>query len=137
MDLDPFDPNTWALQAAHEYRIYGDDREGVWAIVDEIDYHWAVQWRWSTKVSRGGKKKYLFRPTSIPGVSSQNVRQSIYLHVAIMERAQPEKPSPSHTISDHRDGQSLNCRRMNLRWATRSMNQRNIHGRYGHDLIEG
>lgn len=36
----------------------------------------------------------------------------------------------------HRDGDTLNCRRGNLRWATHSLNARNVRGSHSHDLIE-
>ena len=130
--LDAFDPNTWTLRSPHEYRLYGDDRATMWAVVDEIDYHWAVQWRWAPKVSKGGKKVYLYRTGSI-----NNCKVSIYLHVAIMERTGILKPSRHHIIADHRNGDGLDCRRHNLRWATPKMNRANLFGMYPHDLIEG
>lgn len=118
----------------HEWRIYGDDREGIWAVVDEEDYHFFAQWRWSPKVSRGGKKIYLFRPAYAGGV---NLRISLYLHVEILKRTGLIPPSEKHTIADHRNGNGLNCRRDNLRWATPSMNRRNVGGCLAHDLYEG
>jgi len=127
-----WDPTTW-VEVDHEHRIYGNDQASIWAIVDEEDYHWFVQWRWTAKVSRGGKKIYLFRPAYAGGAR----RRSIYLHVEIMKRTGIEPPSAVHGITDHRNGNSLDCRRRNLRWATRSMNRRNIFGSMGYDLIEG
>ena len=123
-------PSIWETDPDQERRIYGDNRCSVWAIVDEEDYHWAVQWLWSPKLSRGKAKRkvYLYR----------NYRQaSIYLHVLIMERTGIVRPSASHVVVDHRNGNSLDCRRANLRWATRSMNRLNINGSHPHDLIDG
>lgn len=130
IELDPFDPNTWALAEPYEYRIWGDNKEGVYALVDEEDYHWAVRWCWAPKVSRGGKKVYLYRTCGIE-------RKSIYLHVAVMERKGVARPSPGHIITDHRNGNGLDCRRDNLRWVTPRMNRLNLFGAYPHDLIEG
>lgn len=126
------DPNTWVFPE-HEFRIYGDDRAQTWAVVDEDDYHWLIAWRWAPKVSRGGKKVYLYR-TITDRVSGN---WSLFLHVAIMERSGVKQPSPQHVVVDHRNGDSLDCRKANLRWATRSMNRLNVNGARAHDLVDG
>lgn len=120
----PWDQDPTPLR--HQHRIYGDNRESVFALIDEEDYHWAVQWSWGPKLSRGGSKIYLYRHSR--GVS-------YYLHKEIMKRNEPEPPSPEHTIADHRNGQSLDCRRANLRWATPSQNSLNINGRYAYNFL--
>lgn len=127
---DMWDPNTWVFPK-REYRVYGDDRASVWAIVDEVDYAWLVQWKWATKPSREGKKIYLYRT-----VTQRPTKHSLFMHVAIMERTGKKPPSEHHVVVDHRNGNSLDCRRENLRWATRSMNRRNLHGASGHELFE-
>lgn len=135
MILDPFDPNNW-VEDGHEHRIYADDYALRWAVVDAIDYGWAVQWRWNINKphpTRNGGKHYLTRN---PG-NGKVYRPKLYLHVEIMKRTGIVPPSPAHTITDHRDGNEFNCRRSNLRWATPKMNRMNIKGAYPHDLVEG
>jgi len=136
--IDPdatFDPNTW-VDVPYEYRLYVDDNAQRWVVVDEIDYLWAIRYRWKLNSWRG--KLYARRSTSIyqRGVGRVSAR-SIYLHVEIMKRAQPTPPSPLHCIVDHRNSNTLICTRGNLRWATHSMNSRNVHGSYSHELLEG
>jgi hypothetical protein len=128
--------------AGHEFRIYLDDRADRYAIVDEVDYQWAITWRWNLNVKKSRRnplkiKEYARRAV---GENSNGVRiatHSVYLHTEILKRAQPEPPTPFHVICDHRNGKSLDCRRANLRWATFSMNSKNRHGEYAHDLVEG
>ena len=133
--FSPDDPNTWKNN--HEYRIYGDDRASVWAVVDEIDYHYFVNWLWSPKWSKGHTKVYLRRNVQTGTKKDGRIQQTLFLHVAIMKRTGIQPPSPLHVIVDHRDSDSMNCKRSNLRWATHSMNCKNRNGQYAYDLIEG
>ena len=130
MSFDDWDPNAWAIDE-HEHRIYANDTASIYAIVDAVDYQFFSYWRWSWKTSRGGRKIYLYRT-----YNSGPIHTSLFLHVAIMVAKGTVKPSSLHTIADHRDGDSLNCKRENMRWATPSMNRRNIYGQCGYDLIE-
>ena len=132
--IDPFDPNTWG-PSNHEFRIYGDDNAQTWAVIDEQDYQWAVQWRWCWKTSRCGKL-YLRRAV---GENANGLRlrtTTLYLHVEIMKRTGILAPSEHFKLVDHRDGNSQNNKRSNLRWATYSMNSKNLFGQRSHDLLE-
>lgn len=129
---DPFDPNNWK-PSRHEFRIYGDDNAQTWAVVDEEDYQWAIQWRWCWKYSRGGKR-YLKRAARLSGGRGTPV-STLFLHIEIMKRTGIEQPA-AHVLVDHRNGDSTDNRRRNLRWATHSMNSRNKFGSHGHELIE-
>jgi hypothetical protein len=112
-------------------RIYGPDGE-LFALVDEIDYAWACQWRWSPKWSSTGAQVYLRRvhqttwqPQAV--VEGQLIRyrlqQTVWLHRAIViERMRKEPPSPLHVIVDHGNWDGLDCRRDNLSWVTHKEN---------------
>lgn len=144
-----FNPNYWAKQE-HEFRIYGDDYENVYAIVDEIDYHYLIQWRWRPKASRMHKstkrpKVYLYRPGHEQLGSDvyedgkrteRNRRQSsIFLHQVVIDRKGDVKPKiKKRIIIDHANGNGLDCRRHNLRYATISFNNKNLYGCHEHGL---
>lgn len=99
-------------------RVYLDPRDSsIFALVDPQDYQWAAQWRWRWKFDKRGKKRYAQRSTSVAGVKC-----TLFLHKEIVRRARGEPPSPLHIIGDHANGDSLDCRRDNLDWATRSEN---------------
>ncbi len=96
-------------------RLWLDDREGHHTVVDYEDYLWAIKYKWGKKPNSRGKKLYAYRV-------SRN--RSIYLHVEIMLRMCCP-PTEEHTMVDHIDGDSLNNKRNNLRWATAKDNARN------------
>lgn len=111
--------------------IYLDDTGELFAIVDEIDYAWAVQWKWRVKFSKdrsNGRplKAYATRSGRIGGRGGRNV--SLFLHKQILQRTGEMPPTSAHIIGDHKDGNSLNCRRGNLRWATPQQNRENFNG---------
>lgn len=97
----------------------------LYCIVDLEDFEWARQWKWKPIRSRGkAEKVYAFRTTRTAG--GRHVNR--WLHKEVLLRAMGLPPSRDHVIGDHLDGQSLNDRRPNLRWATVSQNNRNIGG---------
>lgn len=130
--IDFLNPNNWDLSLP-ERRIYGDDNAQVYAVVDEEDYWYFTKYKWTIKKSNE-RKLYLRRAV---GENADGLRLrtfTLYLHIEIMKRKNPNRPCPKHTLVDHRDGDSMNCRRRNLRWATPLMNNRN---RFGIDAVEG
>ena len=149
--LDVFDPNTWE-QDNYEYRVYCDDYANEYAIVDQIDYQYLVQWRWKLKESKRHKntikqKKYLARsghetigPTTYhdDGTKTQaRICSTIFLHTVVIERAGIVKPKTDQKIIvDHANGNELDCRRKNLRYTTISFNNKNRFGVFEHILFE-
>lgn len=97
---------------------------GLYAVVDLVDFEFAMQWRWKAIRSKGRKVKwYAFRTTRLAG---RHV--AYFLHKEICLRAHGLPPTKDHLIGDHLDGDSLNCRRLNLQWATSSQNSSNRGG---------
>lgn len=122
------DPTTWEPRSP--CHLYLDDREHIYALLDEEDFSWAVQWLWSSKLNSRKIKRYAYRTH----VRRPYIRRSVYLHVEIQKRCGALPPSKKHTMIDHINGNSLDNRRANLRWATPSENRRNICLNGGHQL---
>ncbi len=132
--VDVFDPNNWIDDPDFVYRLTCGNSH-VEALVDYEDYVYFTKWKWRSKISKGGKKIYVYR--SLTAMENGYRKDtSLYLHKAIQERTGISKPSLEYNIVDHRNGDSLDCRRKNLRWATPSMNRNNINGLYPYDLLE-
>ena len=136
-NLDFLDPTTWATQIpSGPRRIYlSDTDDSLFVLIDPDDYEWASQWLWAPKKDKHGRKHYAYR-TKTQRSGGVKASASIFLHKEVLERAGAKPPTEKHTIGDHRNGDSLDCRKINLRWATPSMNRRNINGCHPHDLTE-
>lgn len=104
-----------------EHRIWLDVEAGVYATVSFEDYAWALQWRWQITWDRHKRKAYATRSTSD---GTRHRRIKLYLHKEVLKRTMKLPPTPKHTMGDHGDGNSLNCERWNLDWATPSQNRR-------------
>lgn len=100
-------------------------KDGLFAVVDAEDYD-LTQWCWDITWDKHGRKAYATR--MITGPDGRRVK--LFLHKEVCFRALGPPPGPRSTIGDHKDGQSLNCRRRNLRWATSSQNRQNQNGWY-------
>lgn len=102
------------------YRIWLDSACTICALVSFEDYAWALQWKWQITWDRHKRKAYATRSTG----GKSNGRRKLYLHKEVLLRTMKLPPTPKHTMGDHGDGNSLNCERWNLDWATPSQNRR-------------
>ena len=147
--LDAFDPNTWA-DDAREYRIYASNDPDYYVDVDQPDYSFLAQNRWSIHSKSYGNGRwrnqlYLRRSVSdfydsdgemyesrVTGRLVRNrrrVQRNLFLHFVVMLRKMIDEncyPLNEHyCIVDHKDRNSRNCRRYNLQWATLTMSNLN------------
>lgn len=125
--MDPFDPRTWPCDVPYR-PIWLDVANNLFAVVDVEDYEWALQWQWRPKPNSRGKKFYAVRSYRLGGRGGRNV--SVFLHKSILLRSDPIGRTARRKIADHQNGQSLDCRRSNLRWASARENNMNLHGSY-------
>lgn len=94
---------------------------GLAAVVDETDYPLVCQHHWSAH----------FRPCGHGYYARSTVNgRKVFMHNLLMGE------SPGLQV-DHANGNGLDNRRCNLRWATGSQNQRNIKGGRGRSLYKG
>jgi hypothetical protein len=126
--------------------VWLDPQREIYAIVDLIDLAWVQQWRWTGITSKSGPKRivkwYARRTVSmLTGVAGARAASrrcvNLWLHKEILLRAVGAPPSKAATIGDHINGNSLDCRRSNLRWSTASENRLNLFGSASHQLRLG
>lgn len=123
---DIWDPNNWDLTEP-TYHIWTPRLEYGFR-VDYVDYVWAIQWLWDIKFPKRGahrkKMAYCYRNTGGGSrIAGTRWNASLYLHISIMRRSGILPPTPEHRLVDHIDGDTYNCTRDNLQWATYLMNR--------------
>ena len=91
--------------------------QGKVALVDDADWEWLSQWKWTFMKSTGlaNGEGYAYR---------KEERRSLLMHRTIMD-------APHGTEVDHRDMDGLNNQRSNLRLATSSQNKYNRRSQRG------
>lgn len=121
---DMWDPNNWDL-TERVYKILLTPRLTYEVTVDYVDYAFFTTFLWQAKVfKRHARRKqmiYAYRSTYDRERKSRG--KSLYLHIEIMKRMGVEQPTPEHKLVDHIDGNTFNCKRDNLQWATYAMNR--------------
>jgi hypothetical protein len=89
------------------------EREDVRCLVDVDDYDWLSQWRWNRWYRSGGHWQVYAKRNVGPA------RSTVRMHREIMQRVDPRPPiEAGGLVVDHRNGQTLDNRRANLRWLT-------------------
>lgn len=89
---------------------------GKFAIVDAEDFEWLNQWKWYA--IKCDNKFYAARGIWIRNVPRNKANRRIYMHKQILKIKKGFE-------TDHKDGNSLNNCKSNLRVATRSQNAAN------------
>lgn len=87
--------------------------QGKFAIVDEADFEWLNQWKWST--NKNCNTYYALRIATI-----KNKNKTLYMHREIMERY-----GVFSKCYDHRNHNGIDNRKINIRPATKSQNHHN------------
>jgi hypothetical protein len=92
------------------------------AIVDADDYPWLSQWRWTFKRSSWAYGANIYARRC---VWREGLKVTLLMHLEILEhRKGLKRPSERHT-GDHRNKNTLDNTRRNLRWATESVQNSN------------
>jgi len=88
--------------------------QGQFAMVDDNDYDYLMQWRWCAVFCKRGKRFYAARSHN-----SNGKKNTISMHRQLLGI------TDKHTIVDHKDHNALNNSRVNLRIVSHAENMAN------------
>lgn len=123
--IAPADAALADLSATPWRRIWLSERQDLWTLVDAQDHAWLSEHSWNVwhGGARGQWKKYAKRNIGVD-------RATVRMHREILKRADPRSARFMRTHHvDHVNGNALDNRRANLRWATAKQNAGNRHQR--------
>ena len=86
--------------------------QGKYALVDDEDFEWLNQWKWYY-----GQSGYACRQVHQGYIDGKQKQRKIYMHKEILQ--------VKGFFTDHKNGNTLDNRRTNLRAATNQQNQLN------------
>lgn len=104
--------------------------KGYFARVDDADFDWASQWKWSALVT--GRKQivvYAIRTRSKVEIATAPGPRMVLMHRALLNAV--------GGVVDHEDGDGLNNQRHNIRAATQKMNSANNRRELGRHGFKG
>lgn len=124
---DPLDPTTWEESIPYRPLYLSERDDMLFCLLDARDWEWASAHLWHPAKNSWGKI-YAARTSREGGV-----KQTIWLHKEVLKRHRIPK-SDLHSIGDHKNGDGLDDRLENLRWATLEQNNRNKLGSWYRQL---
>lgn len=103
--------------------------QGQFAVVDDADFEWLNNWRWRASFKADAGIFYVTRWSTKDEYGDGN-RSIVLMHRFILG-------APEGVMVDHRDRNTLNNQRYNLRLCTNGQNQANCKARCGQSVFKG
>ncbi len=92
--------------------------QGQFAVVDDEDYEWLNQWKWTALYSKGTDNYYAYRQEHIQLKNGNKKLKTVYMHRIILNYE-------GRQCIDHINNDSLDNRKSNLRIVSQRQNTQN------------